>query len=66
MCCRLAGNVDLDPHFVEFLSGMGEHALTREVDLSLTPAPYEKRKRGLSPDRRKPLGRRRLPVVDAQ
>jgi LacI family transcriptional regulator len=35
-------NVDLDPHFVEFLSGMGEHALAREVDLSLTPAPYEK------------------------
>lgn len=35
-------NVDLDPHFVEFLSGMGEHALSREVDLSLTPAPYER------------------------
>jgi LacI family transcriptional regulator len=35
-------NVDLDPHFVEFLSGLGEHALTREVDLSLTPAPYER------------------------
>lgn len=35
-------NVDLDPHFVEFLSGMGEHALAREVDLSLTPAPYER------------------------
>ena len=35
-------NVDLDPHFVEFLSGMGEHALTREVDLSLTPAPFER------------------------
>ena len=35
-------NVDLDPHFVEFLSGMGEHALTRDVDLSLTPAPYER------------------------
>lgn len=34
-------NVDLDPHFVEFLSGMGEHALTREVDLSLTPAPHD-------------------------
>lgn len=35
-------NVDLDPHFVEFLSGLGEHALTREVDLSLTPAPRER------------------------
>jgi LacI family transcriptional regulator len=35
-------NVDLDPHFVEFLSGMGEHALSREVDLSLTPAPFER------------------------
>lgn len=35
-------NVDLDPHFVEFLSGLGEHALSREVDLSLTPAPYER------------------------
>ena len=35
-------NVDLDPHFVEFLSGLGEHALAREVDLSLTPAPYER------------------------
>ena len=34
-------NVDLDPHFVEFLSGMGEHALLRKVDLSLTPAPFE-------------------------
>lgn len=35
-------NVDLDPHFVEFLSGLGEHALAREVDLSLTPAPFER------------------------
>ncbi|SOE18211.1 LacI family transcriptional regulator [Hoeflea halophila] len=35
-------NVDLDPHFVEFLSGLGEHALSREVDLSLTPASYER------------------------
>ena len=35
-------NVDLDPHFVEFLSGLGEHALVREVDLSLTPASYER------------------------
>ena len=35
-------NVDLDPHFVEFLSGLGEHALVREVDLSLTPALYER------------------------
>ena len=35
-------NVDLDPHFVEFLSGLGEHALLREVDLSLTPAPRER------------------------
>lgn len=35
-------NVDLDPHFVEFLSGLGEHALSHEIDLSLTPAPYER------------------------
>ncbi|OCW56159.1 LacI family DNA-binding transcriptional regulator [Hoeflea olei] len=35
-------NVDLDPHFVEFLAGLGEHALMREVDLSLTPAPRER------------------------
>jgi LacI family transcriptional regulator len=35
-------NVDLDPHFIEFLSGMGEHALLRDVDLSLTPASYER------------------------
>ena len=35
-------NIDLDPHFVEFLSGLGEHALLREVDLSLTPAPLER------------------------
>jgi len=35
-------NIDLDPHFVEFLSGLGEHALVREVDLSLTPAPFER------------------------
>lgn len=35
-------NVDLDPHFVEFLSGMGEHALTRDVDLSLTPAVLDR------------------------
>ncbi|MDF1610135.1 LacI family DNA-binding transcriptional regulator [Hoeflea sp. YIM 152468] len=35
-------NVDLDPHFVEFLSGMGEHAMMRDVDLSLTPASYER------------------------
>ncbi|MCY0149959.1 LacI family transcriptional regulator [Hoeflea sp. G2-23] len=35
-------NVDLDPHFVEFLSGLGEHALTHEIDLSLTPAPIER------------------------
>ncbi|MCY0093552.1 LacI family DNA-binding transcriptional regulator [Hoeflea ulvae] len=35
-------NVDLDPHFVEFLSGLGEHALSRDVDLSLTPAVLER------------------------
>ncbi len=61
-------NVDLDPHFVEFLSGMGEHALSREVDLSLTPAPYEKVK--ASAYRRIAASRSvdgvRLPVVDAQ
>lgn len=35
-------NVDLDPHFVEFLSGLGEHALSRDVDLSLTPSALER------------------------
>lgn len=31
-------NVELDPHFVEFLSGLGEFALTRNIDLVLSPA----------------------------
>jgi hypothetical protein len=61
----VGSNVDLDPHFVEFLSGLGEHALAREVDLSLTPPPMSGA-RSLSPDRRKPVGGRRLSVLDAQ
>ncbi len=31
-------NVELDPHFVEFLSGLGEFALTRNIDLLLSPS----------------------------
>jgi LacI family transcriptional regulator len=31
-------NVELDPHFVEFLSGLGEFALTKNIDLVLSPA----------------------------
>ncbi len=34
-------NVELDPHFVEFLSGLGEFALTRNIDLVLSPAHKE-------------------------
>jgi LacI family transcriptional regulator len=33
-------NVDLDPHFVEFLSGLGEHAVSHNVDLVLSPASW--------------------------
>lgn len=30
--------VDIDPHFVEFLSGMGEYARAHDLDLVLSPA----------------------------
>ena len=59
-------NVDLDPHFVEFLSGLGEHALTREVDLSLDTRAARTRKRSLSPHCRQPFCGRDLPVLHAQ
>jgi LacI family transcriptional regulator len=29
--------VDIDPHFVEFLSGLGDYARTHELDLALSP-----------------------------
>jgi LacI family transcriptional regulator len=31
-------SVDIDPHFVEFLSGLGEYARSHELDLVLSPA----------------------------
>ncbi|TGT59787.1 LacI family transcriptional regulator, partial [bacterium M00.F.Ca.ET.159.01.1.1] len=30
--------VDIDPHFVEFLSGLGDYARSHELDLVLSPA----------------------------
>ncbi|MDH6231205.1 LacI family transcriptional regulator [Mesorhizobium soli] len=32
------GSVDIDPHFVEFLSGLGDYARAHELDLVLSPA----------------------------
>jgi LacI family transcriptional regulator len=34
-------SVDIDPHFVEFLSGMGDYARAHELDLVLSPADDE-------------------------
>lgn len=34
----VGSNVELDPHFVEFLSGLGEFALTRGMNMVLSPA----------------------------
>jgi LacI family transcriptional regulator len=34
-------SVDIDPHFVEFLSGLGDYARGRELDLVLSPAEAE-------------------------
>src|SRR5690606_40176448 len=31
-------SVDIDPHFVEFLSGLGDYARAHELDLVLSPA----------------------------
>jgi LacI family transcriptional regulator len=33
--------VDIDPHFVEFLSGLGDYARTHELDLVLSPTTVE-------------------------
>ncbi|QPC86260.1 LacI family DNA-binding transcriptional regulator [Mesorhizobium sp. NBSH29] len=33
--------VDLDPHFVEFLSGLGDYARTHELDLVLSPTTVD-------------------------
>ena len=30
-------SVDIDPHFVEFLSGLGDYARTHDLDLVLSP-----------------------------
>ena len=38
MSCRPAPAVDIDPHFVEFLSGLGDYARAHELDLVLSPA----------------------------
>ena len=34
-------SVDIDPHFVEFLSGLGDYARTHELDLALSPTAVE-------------------------
>lgn len=33
--------VDIDPHFVEFLSGLGDYARSHELDLTLSPTTVE-------------------------
>ena len=33
--------VDIDPHFVEFLSGLGDYARAHELDLALSPTTVE-------------------------
>lgn len=33
--------VDIDPHFVEFLSGLGDYARTHQLDLVLSPSTLE-------------------------
>lgn len=34
-------SVDIDPHFVEFLSGLGDYARTHDLDLALSPTTIE-------------------------
>lgn len=34
-------SVDIDPHFIEFLSGLGDYARTHEFDLALSPTLIE-------------------------
>jgi len=34
-------SVDIDPHFVEFLSGLGDYARTHQLDLVLSPTALE-------------------------
>ncbi len=34
-------SVDIDPHFVEFLSGLGDYARAHELDLALSPTTIE-------------------------
>lgn len=34
-------SVDIDPHFVEFLSGLGDYARTHELDLALSPTTVD-------------------------
>lgn len=33
-------NVDIDPHFIEFLSGLGDYARAHELDLALSPTTW--------------------------
>lgn len=33
--------VDIDPHFVEFLSGLGDYARSHDLDLVLSPADFD-------------------------
>ena len=34
-------SVDIDPHFVEFLSGLGDYARAHELDLVLSPTAVD-------------------------
>ena len=34
-------SIDIDPHFLEFLSGLADYARSRELDLSLSPTAIE-------------------------
>ena len=34
-------SVDIDPHFIEFLSGLGDYAMTHELDLVLSPTTID-------------------------
>ncbi len=34
-------SVEIDPHFVEFLSGLGDYARTHELDLALSPSTMQ-------------------------
>ena len=58
-------SVDIDPHFVEFLSGLGDYARAHELDLVLSPTDGRRGGDDLSPHRRQQAGRRGLRLVAA-